>query len=158
MTTSKENTAALVAHIVAENARLREWASAGPGRVVGTSIEDPDFWANRDVFTVEDYQLYFARSEYSDYHKEVHGFRPSNWSEVKKMTLDELDAEMEYLNCVYVSNRAYYKREAEWAAEMEEQETMNRAIADGDFSLINDAHREEFVTEQLPLGSIALSI
>jgi hypothetical protein len=59
-------------------------------------VEDLDHWAEYGVTTPEEFDLYNARVQYYDYHKDVHGFRPI-WSQVQKMTLERLEEEMNYL-------------------------------------------------------------
>ena len=58
--------------------------------------EDLDHWAEYGVTTPAEFDLYNARAQYYDYHKDVHGFRPI-WSQVQKMTLERLEEEMNYL-------------------------------------------------------------
>lgn len=72
-------TAELIAHIQQINARTQAWMDEAEGRWAGLLMEREDFWANRGVYTVEDFQRWEVLSTLSDLHKEAFGFRPRGY-------------------------------------------------------------------------------
>jgi hypothetical protein len=79
----------LLDHIATQNAASREWQDAAPGRWAGMLVEDAGWWAERGIFTVEDYDRWTMESTMSDLHKEAYGFRPRGY-DFAAMPLDEL--------------------------------------------------------------------
>lgn len=81
----------LLDHIRAENAARLEWQNAAPGRVAGFSPEEPEFWAERGVYTLADLERWRIESTISDLHKEAFGYRPRGY-DFASMTLEDLVA------------------------------------------------------------------
>ena len=116
------DSAALLAHIQAENRKTVEWVAAGPNRFAITAVEDIAHWAESGVHTVEDFIKYGLACEIYDGSKYAYGFKP-NWSGLMSCTVEELTAEVNRLRIecrrmaeLEESERAYEKAEEEYAS------------------------------------------
>lgn len=67
---------ALAAHIEAENAKTLEWVNAAPGRWAGMLVSDPLHWAEQDIFSIADLQLFEARNLVWELYYSVNGHKP----------------------------------------------------------------------------------
>ena len=161
MTTAiKTVTPELIAHIQAYNAEKMAWVAEDPdGRWAMTVCDDPAHWAQYEVYTVEEYELYMARAGLYDYHKDAYGFRP-NWGWVCSLSLDEIEEEMNRLEVVVVES---IEREKEWDiqqaerdAEYELEDAWGKVERTGDFSRFNDEIAPNLTTEQTPFASLDL--
>lgn len=91
-------TAELVAHIQAENAKTQAWVDAAPGRMAGLApdpVEDAEFYIERGIFTVAQYERDNMEATIHDLFKDVHGFR--NRYDFKNMSDEDLSKEYDYL-------------------------------------------------------------
>jgi hypothetical protein len=160
------NSAALTAHIVAFNLKGQEWAAQadnenGEFRCHAQYNTTPEYWAEYDVYTPADFDRCLALSELSDFHKSCHGYRPRDLDGLTMEQIQErLDSLSRYADSMQEQWEEDAKREAIWMAEQdaqyEEDDRIERAEQDGDYSDVNEAHRDEYATEQAPLGSFAL--
>lgn len=161
MTTATNNTVApeLIAHIQAENAATMARVEANPGSWAMTVTDDAAHWASYGIFTVEQYERHMAIEGFISFYKDCHGIKP-RWMNFDAMSLEEINAGIDDLAAYaesmqdeWAAEEAYMaKKEAEWA----EEGRIRDAEATGDFSAVNDEHRDEYVTEQAPLGSLDL--
>lgn len=84
-----------------QNAKTRAWIAEDPAnRWAGLYPEDLAYWADMGVRTVEDLELFEMTNNYSDFYKDVYGFRPrhdtSSWTrEDWKAELDKLSRQLE---------------------------------------------------------------
>ena len=104
--------AALLAHIQAENAKTLDWVAAGPNRFAMTHVEDLAHWAESGVHTVEDFEKYQLVVSIFETTREVYGYKPS-WSGLMAQTLEELELEN---NILEVAARAQYEANIEHEA------------------------------------------
>lgn len=84
----------LVDYIQASNAETKAWVDAAPGRWAGYApdpIEDADFYIERGIFTVRDYEYDNMASTISDLAKEAYGTR-SACPDIRGMSFEELSA------------------------------------------------------------------
>jgi len=156
MTTTESNAAALTAHIVNANAAAAAWAAqadteAGEFRCAAEYSTSPEYWAEFGVFTPYDFDRSRALSEYSDYHKECYGFRPCGYSD---WTLEQLEAAIADLSRYAESMQEIWAEEAEY---YRAQALFETAEHTGDYSAVNAEYRDEYATDQAPLGSVALA-
>lgn len=86
---SKQVSQQLLDHIRTENEKTRAWASQAEGRWASTSPEKAEFWANRDVYTLADYERWGYESSMSDLHKAAFGVRPRG-IDFESMSLEDL--------------------------------------------------------------------
>jgi len=111
----------LVAYFEAQNAEKREWLAAGPERYCTMFDVTPEAIAElaaEGITTVEEYVVDEMRNTYSDYFKDVHGFRPH--VDVSEWTKEQLDEEFDYLGREMEHVMAAdAEREAEAIAEFE---------------------------------------
>ena len=115
---TKQVSQELLDHIKQKNAETRAWVEAGENRWAGYSPEEPEFWADRGVYTLDDLERWDLESTISDVHKEAYGFRPRGYN-FSEMPLDEL--------------RALYDRWAEAARQAFDEERAREEAAVEEF-------------------------
>lgn len=74
-----------------------------------------------------------AQQIYSDLYKDAYGVRPRNWQHINKLTLEQLNAELDFLETVIVQEIALDKAREERAAarfEAEIQANLERGATD----------------------------
>ncbi len=81
----------LMNHIKEINAKSAAWMAEAPGRAAGMLVEDPAWWSDRGVFTVEDFERDELLCSISDVHKEAYGFRPRGY-DFESMSYEELSS------------------------------------------------------------------
>jgi hypothetical protein len=80
----------LVEHIAAENAKTRAWIAEDPeNRCAGTLSEDPAYWAESGITTVEEFEFSMACAHYVNVHKSLYGFKPRG-AHFEGLTADEV--------------------------------------------------------------------
>lgn len=83
---------ALKNYLVAKGDEIRAWVAEDPdNRWACTPIEDPEFWAEDGIFTIEQYEHADSCGLAYDMHKDKYGFKP-DYRELEAMTQSELDA------------------------------------------------------------------
>lgn len=97
----------LLNHIKQKNAETRAWVEAGENRWAGYSPEEPEFWAERGVYTLEDLERWDLVSTISDVHKDAYGFRPRGYR-FSEMSLEDL---RDLYDCWAAHARAEAERE-----------------------------------------------
>lgn len=129
----------LIAHIKAENAKTAAWVAEDPeNRWAGQYVEDPAYWTERGILTLND----FKRDEMLEYiyeaTKNTFGYRPS-METYKTMTIAELEAECEILSkrC----NERFEEEKAIEASMIERFEANIKEIAE----LLNTSDREHII-------------
>jgi hypothetical protein len=128
--------AALLAHIQAENRKTLEWVSAAPHRFATTHVEDLEHWNTCEVFTVEDFIKYNLACEIYDGSKEAYGFKP-NWKGLMSCTIEELTAEVNSLRIE--CRRQAEQEEADRVYEKAEEEYSN---------WMNSAHEDRAIRDR----------
>jgi len=73
------------------NAESRARAEAEGWTLVGTLVEDADFWAEMGIHTGEQLRRSLAIGEYSDTYKEINGIRP-RWVNFDDVSTEEIEA------------------------------------------------------------------
>lgn len=87
---------------------------------VGMVVEDAQFWSERNINSVEEFEIYDAQCTLWDIYKDVYGVRPRHM-DINNMSLGELRSEIDYLcKCL----------EGQLEAEREEKELLERAKAE----------------------------
>jgi hypothetical protein len=84
----------LQAYIEKKNEESRKRADAEGWTIFGVTVSDPAHWAESDITSIEEYKYDEAASTYSDFYKEVNGFRPRG----ENMTLPEIEHEIDRLH------------------------------------------------------------
>jgi hypothetical protein len=146
----------LMNHIKEINAESAAWMAESPGRMAGMLVEDPKWWSDRGVFTIEDFKRDEVLCCISDVHKEAYGFRPRGY-DFESMSYEELSSLYDRW-----SEDAAYRYEQEKLAEAEDvekfkslvqktiemgagdEETALRWITDSEL-FYNEQHVEDFV-------------
>ena len=59
-------------------------------------VEDIEFWIERDINSVEEFEIHEARCTLWDIHKDVYGVRPRHM-DINNMSLDDLQHEIDFL-------------------------------------------------------------
>lgn len=93
---------ALQSHIEAQNAATVERMEREGATWYCTTVSDPAHWAERDVFTVEQYERYELMSYISDAHKDAYGFRPRGYN-FAEWSIAQLEEEADRLSDVVVA-------------------------------------------------------
>lgn len=60
-------------------------------------VSDPEHWAEYDIHTIDQLEYYLLLCDYVDLYKEVNGFKPFNYSQLKMLTFEELKKEFDFL-------------------------------------------------------------
>lgn len=110
----KNVTPELIAKIQRQNAETREWQDAVEGRWASYLMEDPKWWADRGVFTVEDFDRWSILCGLSDLHKDAYGFRPRGY-DFDSMSTEEL---------IQLEDR--WVKDAQASYEREQEEALQR--------------------------------
>lgn len=120
MTTDSAN---LLAHLEAENAKTLAWVAEAPAqRWATTWMTDLEAWAEMGVHSVEDFIKYQHVSYVYETTREVYGYKPS-WSGLMGLTLDEVKAEADRIS----KEAEEYALIAEGAAKYDEAEREQKA-------------------------------
>jgi hypothetical protein len=93
---------ALRTHLETLNAKAKAWMEAAEGRWASMFVTDLAHWAGYEIFTVAEFERYETMALAYELHKDRYGFKP-NWSELKRMPLEELDAMIERLSAIPVT-------------------------------------------------------
>jgi|LakMenE18May11ns_1017448.scaffolds.fasta_scaffold9959254_9 hypothetical protein len=128
--------AALLAHIQAENRKTLEWVSADPHRFATTHVEDLEHWNTCEVFTVEDFIKYNLACEIYDGNKEIYGYR-LDFLDLMQSTVEELTAEVNSLRIE--CRRQAEQEEADRVYEKAEEEYSN---------WMNSAHEDRAIRDR----------
>ena len=119
----------LVTHIRALNAVQLAWVAEDPAnRGAGLLVENVEFWASMGVTTVEGFDRYMLVGEYSDAHKEAHGFRPRR--DLTALSNVQIEAELVVLRKLAL--------EVEWVEPMDFGDLLSHNQRE-----LDDAEREE---------------
>jgi hypothetical protein len=86
----------LTKHIEALNAKTQAWLDEVPGRGAGMLVTDVAFWAERGVFTVEDFERRMLIANIWDAYKEINGIRP-RFMDFDNMSISDLEETYERL-------------------------------------------------------------
>ena len=82
----------LLAHIEALNAKTQAWVGEAEGRWAGLLPTDEEFWAERGISTVEDYERWDLQTMIYEGFKDAYGYR-NHCYDFDSMSLEELRAE-----------------------------------------------------------------
>ena len=63
---------------------------------IGMIVEDIEFWIERDINSVEQFEIHEAQCTLWDIYKDVYGVRPRHM-DINNMSLDELQHEIDFL-------------------------------------------------------------
>ena len=72
-------------------------SQAGPNQLGMTLVTDQAFWEEMGISTGEELAKSVLTSTYSDYYKELYGFRP-RWMDFSKMSIEDIEAELAQLD------------------------------------------------------------
>ena len=81
----------LKAHIDESNEKFVARCKAEGATAWGTTVSDPEHWAEYGIFNIAQYERYSLESYVYDAYKDAHGFRPRH-IDFKSMSMDELKA------------------------------------------------------------------
>ena len=127
---------ALKAHIEAENKAFSEHCKSVNAQWWTTTTVDIDYWAEVGVTTIAEYVRCNLESEFSDTHKEAHGFRPRGYSHLSNEELQEC------IDQAVQSLRAEADAEIEYARQQEaaheERKKKNRYVPNKAFAGLKD--------------------
>jgi len=112
----------LITFIKDKNQKAIEWMNAGENRWTGLLSEDPEWWAERGVYTIKNYERWTVEATMSDLHKEAYGFRPRGY-DFAAMSDDDLFALADKWSAD--ADRAYQE---ELAAEQARVDDLNATI------------------------------
>lgn len=81
----------LAEHIKKINDQIRVWVNKDPlNHRADYFVEDVDHWKTCGIESVEEFELFVARSTFSDLHKDVYRYRPCD-EFIQSLSLDELN-------------------------------------------------------------------
>ena len=80
----------LKAHIDESNEKFVARCKAEGATAWGTTVSDPEHWAEYGIFNIAQYERYSLESYIYDAYKDAHGFRPRH-IDFKSMSMDELE-------------------------------------------------------------------
>ena len=98
---------------------------AGPGAYGMTLVTDQEFWEKRGISTGEELALSVISQSYSDYHKEIHGFRPRH---AGYKTVDEYSAAIDKLDDYYSSMIEQEEIDAKRRSEIDKERAELQAL------------------------------
>jgi len=107
------NSAALLAHLEALNAKTIAWVAEDPtNRWSTTWVTDLEHWADSGVHSVEDFEKHQLVSSIFETTREVYGYKPS-WSGLMGLSIEQLELEN---NILEAAARAQYEANIEHEA------------------------------------------
>ena len=99
----------LIASVKVENEKTRAWIAEDPeNRFAGLRPEDPHFYHNRGIHTLEDLEKSDLMSYISDGFKDLNGIRPK-WLNLAEMSLEELKSEADKITNGFKLQEAFNK-------------------------------------------------
>lgn len=117
----------LIKHIKSLNDETRAWVAEDPeNRWAGLYVEEADFWAERGITTVEEFEFDSMASTIYDLYKDVHGIRP-RWINFDEMSYEELDSMYKSLLDELDAQSSYEEYLAEIEKEAERTDNMLRS-------------------------------
>ena len=78
----------LMNHIKSLNEKTRKWVNQGEGRWATLHVEDPEYWEEQGITTVEQFERDELINYIWDAYKDAYGFSPS--ASLEDMSIDEL--------------------------------------------------------------------
>jgi hypothetical protein len=113
----------LAQHLKNLNAEKLAWIAEDPdNRWTGLYVEELDFWASYDIYTVEQFQRYELETCIWEMYKDVTGVRPRHL-DLKAMSTEELNKLADYLgsqmDASIAADEEWMRQEQEWEKEKE---------------------------------------
>ena len=100
----------LLNHIKAHNAETRAWVAEDPqNRFASVMSEDPAYWADRGITTLEELERDDLIAYIYDGHKDAYGFRNRNY-DFDSMSLEELRLESDRISAAVKDSMDEEKR------------------------------------------------
>ena len=94
--TDRTVSAELINFIKTRNVETRAWVAAAEGRWATTLIEDPAWWTEQGIFTVEQFEHSSLVGNYVDFYKSLHGIKP-RWINFDHCSIQDLQDMMDDL-------------------------------------------------------------
>lgn len=126
MTNLTQEQIELQQYIDLSNAKIVKEATEKNCSFFTTSVSDPVFWAEYNVFNVAQYEHFSAASFHYDFYKELNGIKP-RWIDYSKMTLAEIEKEIDLLVKQQESEEKYEAELAKFEKEREEKMALANA-------------------------------
>ncbi len=110
----------LMNHIQYLNVKARYWMNEGENRWSSMYIEDPEWWAEQNVFTIDDFEVDGLRDFIWEVYKSQNGFRPRHM-DLWNMGREELQSIADDLAQIHEEEEEY---ESEYNAWLDAQDAL----------------------------------